>query len=108
MPIGYGHSFYNPRVNWMYQTRPQEALAGRRIYFPRGRLLGGSNSINAMILRADSTATSTNGATPETPAGATTRCCLLQIVRRFCGPASPSAGATGRLRIEMAGGAPTL
>ena len=49
MPIGYGHSFYNPRVNWMFWSRAQEALAGRRIYFPRGRLLGGSSSINAMV-----------------------------------------------------------
>ena len=49
MPIGYGHSFYNPRVNWMYLDRPQEALAGRRSYLPRGKLLGGSSSINAMV-----------------------------------------------------------
>jgi choline dehydrogenase len=49
MPIGYGHSFYNPRVNWMFWSGAQEALAGRRIYFPRGKLLGGSSSINAMV-----------------------------------------------------------
>jgi choline dehydrogenase len=49
MPIGYGHSFYNPRVNWMYSTGPQEALAGRTSYWPRGKILGGSSSINAMV-----------------------------------------------------------
>lgn len=49
MPIGYGHSFYNPRVNWMYVTPPQEALAGRQSYWPRGKVLGGSSSINAMV-----------------------------------------------------------
>ncbi|QKC85208.1 GMC family oxidoreductase N-terminal domain-containing protein [Mesorhizobium sp. NZP2077] len=49
MPIGYGHSFYNPRVNWMFWSGAQEALAGRSIYFPRGKLLGGSSSINAMV-----------------------------------------------------------
>ncbi|MFI0842562.1 GMC family oxidoreductase [Mesorhizobium sp. IMUNJ 23232] len=49
MPIGYGHSFYNPRVNWMYSTGPQEALNGRTSYWPRGKVLGGSSSINAMI-----------------------------------------------------------
>jgi choline dehydrogenase len=49
MPIGYGHSFYNPGVNWMYSTGPQEALAGRSSYWPRGKVLGGSSSINAMI-----------------------------------------------------------
>lgn len=49
MPIGYGDSFYNPRVNWMYSTGPQEALAGRASYWPRGKVLGGSSSINAMV-----------------------------------------------------------
>jgi len=49
MPIGYGHSFYNPRVNWMYSTGPQDALAGRSSYWPRGKILGGSSSINAMV-----------------------------------------------------------
>jgi choline dehydrogenase len=49
MPIGYGHSFYNPRVNWMYETEPQHALAGRKSYWPRGKVLGGSSSINAMV-----------------------------------------------------------
>ena len=49
MPIGYGHSFYNARVNWMYETGPQAALAGRKSYWPRGKVLGGSSSINAMV-----------------------------------------------------------
>ena len=49
MPIGYGHSFYNPGVNWMYWTPPQAALAGRKVYQPRGKVLGGSSSINAMV-----------------------------------------------------------
>ena len=49
MPIGYGHSFYNPKVNWKFETGPQEALAGRRSYWPRGKVLGGSSSINAMV-----------------------------------------------------------
>ena len=49
MPIGYGHSFYNPKVNWKFETGPQEALAGRTSYWPRGKVLGGSSSINAMV-----------------------------------------------------------
>jgi choline dehydrogenase len=49
VPIGYGKLFYDPRVNWMYQTEPEAALAGRRGYWPRGRVLGGSSSINAMV-----------------------------------------------------------
>ena len=48
-PIGYGMSFYNPRVNWMYRTEADPGLAGRRGYWPRGKVLGGSSSINAMV-----------------------------------------------------------
>jgi choline dehydrogenase len=49
LAIGYGKSYYNPAVNWMYQTEPVPALAGRRIYQPRGKVVGGSSSINAMV-----------------------------------------------------------
>lgn len=49
MPIGYGHSFYNPKVNWRFEAGPQAALGGRSSYWPRGKVLGGSSSINAMV-----------------------------------------------------------
>ncbi|HET8996549.1 MAG TPA: GMC family oxidoreductase N-terminal domain-containing protein [Acetobacteraceae bacterium] len=49
VPIGYGRSFYNPRVNWMYRTEPDPMLDDRRGYWPRGRVLGGSSTINAMV-----------------------------------------------------------
>lgn len=49
MPIGYGKSFYDPRVNWMYQTEPDPGIGGRQGYWPRGKVLGGSSSINAMV-----------------------------------------------------------
>lgn len=49
LPIGYGHSFYNPAVNWMYDTEPDPGLDGRRAYWPRGKVLGGSSTINAMV-----------------------------------------------------------
>lgn len=49
VPIGYGRSFYEPRVNWMFRTEPDPGLAGRAGYWPRGKVLGGSSSINAMV-----------------------------------------------------------
>jgi len=49
VPIGYGTSFYNPAVNWMYRTEADPGLAGREGYWPRGKVLGGSSSINAMV-----------------------------------------------------------
>jgi choline dehydrogenase len=49
LPIGYGKTFYHPRLNWMYRTTAQQQLAGREIYQPRGKVVGGSSSINAMV-----------------------------------------------------------
>ena len=49
LPLGYGKLFYDPAVNWMYQTEPDPGLAGNRDHWPRGKVLGGSSSINAMV-----------------------------------------------------------
>jgi len=49
MPIGYGRTFFDKRINWMYDTEPVAALGGRRSYWPRGKVIGGSGSINAMV-----------------------------------------------------------
>jgi choline dehydrogenase len=49
LPIGYGRLFYHPRLNWRYETEPEPACGGRRGYWPRGRVVGGSSSINALV-----------------------------------------------------------
>ncbi|QLF68643.1 GMC family oxidoreductase N-terminal domain-containing protein [Peteryoungia desertarenae] len=49
IPVGYAKSYYNPKVNWMYRTEPEPNLGCRRIYAPRGKVQGGSGSINAMV-----------------------------------------------------------
>lgn len=49
IPVGYARSYYDPTVNWMYWTEPQAELGDRRLYVPRGKVLGGSGAINAMI-----------------------------------------------------------
>ncbi|MCB6178985.1 GMC family oxidoreductase N-terminal domain-containing protein [Rhodobacter sp. Har01] len=49
MPLGYGKLFYNPAVNWLYRTEPDPGLAGQQDFIPRGKVLGGSSSINAMV-----------------------------------------------------------
>lgn len=49
VPIGYGVLFHQKAVNWMYQTDPEPGLDGRSVYHPRGKLLGGSSSINALV-----------------------------------------------------------
>jgi len=49
MPLGYGKTFYDPSVNWMYKTEPDPGLANQQDHWPRGKVIGGSSSINAMV-----------------------------------------------------------
>jgi len=49
IPVGYLYCIGNPRTDWCYQTVPEPGLNGRAINYPRGRVLGGSSSINAML-----------------------------------------------------------
>jgi len=49
IPLGYGRTFFNSRVNWMFETEPEPELANRRIPQPRGKVLGGSSSINGLL-----------------------------------------------------------
>lgn len=48
-PLGIAGLLRGRRYNWAYETTPQAALQGRRLYWPRGKTLGGSSSINAMV-----------------------------------------------------------
>ncbi len=49
VPIGYAKTFVDPRVNWMFESEPEEQLNNRTMYQPRGKVLGGTSSINGMI-----------------------------------------------------------
>src|SRR6476646_2034390 len=49
IPVGYLFAIGNPRSDWMFRTEPEEGLNGRSLNYPRGKVLGGSSSINAMI-----------------------------------------------------------
>jgi choline dehydrogenase len=49
VPLGYHKTFNNPRVNWMFDSEPEPELNGRVMYQPRGKVLGGTSSINGMV-----------------------------------------------------------
>jgi choline dehydrogenase len=49
VPLGYGKLFARRDINWAYESEPEPALGGRRIFTPRGRVLGGSSSINGLV-----------------------------------------------------------
>ena len=49
MPAGWGAMTYSPKFSWMHKTEPEKYAGGRRMKMPRGKLVGGSSSINGMI-----------------------------------------------------------
>ncbi|MEM7198578.1 MAG: GMC family oxidoreductase N-terminal domain-containing protein, partial [Pseudomonadota bacterium] len=49
IPVGYFKTMDNPRTDWRYYTEPDPGLNGRQNFWPRGRVLGGSSSINGLL-----------------------------------------------------------
>src|SRR5581483_12477538 len=49
IPLGFGKTFADPSVNWCYETEPDAGAAGRKVFWPRDRGLGGSSPLNAMV-----------------------------------------------------------
>jgi len=48
-PLGYAKTFYDKKVNWMYMTEKEPGINNQTSYWPRGKVVGGSSSINAMV-----------------------------------------------------------
>jgi choline dehydrogenase len=49
VPLGYGKLFSRTDINWAYESEPEPSLNGRRVFTPRGKVLGGSSSINGLV-----------------------------------------------------------
>jgi choline dehydrogenase len=49
IPVGYLFAIGNPRADWMFKTEPEPGLNGRSLNYPRGKVVGGSSAINAMV-----------------------------------------------------------
>jgi choline dehydrogenase len=49
IPVGYLFAIGNPRADWMFKTEPEQGLNGRSVNYPRGKVIGGSSAINAMV-----------------------------------------------------------
>lgn len=49
IPVGYFKTMHNPRTDWCYMTEPDEGINGRRLQWPRGKVLGGSSSLNGLL-----------------------------------------------------------
>ncbi|RZF31018.1 choline dehydrogenase [Paraburkholderia sp. UYCP14C] len=102
VPVGYLYCIGNPRTDWLYKTQAEPGLNGRRLSYPRGRVLGGSSSINGMIYMRgqredyDEWARVTNDSTWSWDA-------VLPVFRRsedHHGGANEAHGAGGPWRVE--------
>src|SRR6266498_3352572 len=97
IPLGYGRTMFDARVNWMFETEPEPALENRRIKQPRGKVLGGSSSINGLSTCAARPRITTTGASWAIPDGAMRTCCPISRNPRTR-PAAPipGTGSAGR------------
>ena len=97
MPAALTYNLMNDRVNWFYATEPQAQMDGRRLYWPRGRVLGGSSSINAMVYVRGHALDYDRWVEEGAAAGPTPRCCPISGAPRPSPAApTPTVAATGR------------
>ena len=102
IPVGYLHCIGNPRTDWLYSTQADAGLGGRSLIYPRGKVLGGSSSINGMIYMrgqaqdydrwAELTGDASWGWDQVLP--------LFRQSEDYHGGASPHHGAGGEWRVE--------
>jgi len=102
IPVGYLYCIGNPRTDWRYKTRQEPGLNGRALSYPRGRVLGGSSSINGMIyMRGQREDYDEWARAAQDPSWAWDA--VLPIFKRsedYHGGANESHGAGGPWRVE--------
>lgn len=105
VPIGYGKTMWNDRLNWRFHTEPEPTMGDRRIYWPRGRVLGGCSSINGLIVirgqQEDYDGWAARGATGWglrmcSPTSASWRTTRISPAIRCTAPMAPCASAPSR------------
>ncbi len=103
IPVGYLFAIGNPRSDWMFRTEAEPGLAGRSIAYPRGRVIGGSSAINAMIYMRGQAA-DYDGWRQLGLAGWGWDDVLPDFIRQedHIDPPGPAHGTGGELRVEPA------
>lgn len=102
IPVGYLYCINNPRTDWLYQTEVDPGLGGRALVYPRGKVLGGSSSINGMIyMRGQSGDYDRWADLTGDPSWAWDK--VLPLFKKsedYHGGAGPMHGAGGEWRVE--------
>ena len=106
VPLGYGRIFHDPSLNWMYRAEPDPGLAGNADYWPRGKLLGGSSSINAMVFIRGNPQDYDDWAAAGNPGwGWNDVLPVFRGIEDNAGGASDHRGVGGKLHVSDAGDA---
>ncbi|MDP5307244.1 GMC family oxidoreductase [Paracoccus spongiarum] len=101
VPVGYLYAMGNPDLDWCYRTEPEPGLNGRRLNYPRGRVLGGCSSINGMIYMRGQAADYDGWRQAGNPGwGWDDVLPLFRQSERHFGPADELHGDRGELRVE--------
>ena len=95
IPIGYGKLFTDARANWQFQTEPESHLGQRSVYWPRGKVLGGSSTINAMVWARGFPSDFDNWATTASGWGWDQVAPVYQKLERWSGAQSEHRGSDG-------------
>ena len=100
IPIGYGKAFYDARFNWKYTAGPSDGLNGREMYWPRGKGLGGSSAINAMVWVRGHACDYDEWGAAAPGWGWSDVAPLFARIEDWKGPAHPARGAGGPLSVS--------
>jgi choline dehydrogenase len=102
VPVGYLYAMGNPALDWCYHTEPEPGLNGRRLNYPRGRVLGGCSSINGMIYMRGQAADYDGWRQAGNPGwGWNDVLPLFRRSERHYEPACDLHGDQGELRVEQ-------
>ncbi|MFK7940395.1 MAG: GMC family oxidoreductase [Roseovarius sp.] len=99
MPIGYGKAFYDDRFNWKYATEADPNIANRQMYWPRGKVLGGSSGINAMVYVRGHSSDYDDWAATAPGWGWSDVAPVFKRMEHWHGPAHPMRGTDGPLCV---------
>ena len=101
IPAGVYSVFKDPSVNWNWESEPEAGCGGRKIELPRGKVVGGSSSINAMVyMRGHPLITTAGRRGPKPSRGALRRFPYFKACERSDCGASAYRGDSGRLEVR--------
>ena len=102
IPAGYFKTMGNPKTDWCYQTQPVPGLNGRSIAWPRGKVLGGSSSINGLLMFVDRRRILIIGDGSAIKVGADDVLPLFKRAENWEGAKSEDRGTGGPLNVSKA------